>query len=290
MTHDSEIEPHPIKTLLGKVLNPIRFFRTKRAIMQGDPVYEYPKDIILKQYMGPWTFNLYETALATMPAIIVLWLLDNTISWSSNNPLLHGIRTKIADDPIWGYVIASIASILGRIRYLQFPLALALASRIVAFCSLLGTGPNKEQRQRSRSMYLYLDGAYGLIAQSLFVLGVSLILWLWFLTAEDQWYAPPYVYWFALFWACAVTGILWQLCITLYMIPHRLFARNPLSSTWSRTPRWQRIASRVRWILYWLLAIPSVFIVMYLTVLLMLTIAVIAGLIWGHLLYWIHQE
>lgn len=160
----AEREALPTK-LTDVVLIPWDFLRTRRAILDGEPLYDQPElDRREKHYLGPWRFNLTETFLAGLPGLLLSWFV------SLPSPFTYPSVPDLFADPNLSSEHVLLAQRIFRdwVRGLApfFPaVVLTISAYTSGSLSLWMDDSSPERRRRARVAYLYLDGAHGLWRQ-----------------------------------------------------------------------------------------------------------------------------
>ena len=165
-----ELEPEP--KLFGELRDKFdlyaKFWRTRKAVFTGEFLYQLtPKDLETRQLMGPWTFN------ATQSSIVAI--LGSAISWALTQhfPLLY------PDAESSGHLSPLVQEWFSRIHeFLEAgiaPFVLLYAAKYTARASFLPGDETPYGLSRNTTMYLYWDGAYGLIPQFLFVAFLAMV-------------------------------------------------------------------------------------------------------------------
>ena len=174
----------------------------------GQPLYRLTRDELHKRgLMGPWTFNLYEVVVAAVPTIVLLRILDF---------FTRGTRSVVSLNPFES-AMGRAGTMLGP---LVVPVALTLSVYLIARGSLKRDDISSDRLARARYAYLYLDGAYGLLAQAAVAFGIALhtysIVGYQVLGATTTWVTAIFV----------IGGSLHEFHLTWYAIPSRLFSVN----------------------------------------------------------------
>jgi hypothetical protein len=187
-SEDDFDEPSSMVEPLEKIREITKFWKTRRAILSGLPLYDFSKKALDDEgYLGPWKFNLLQSTLSALPAVIVPFLAR----------YFH-ISTSDADsDDILNEVFESFA----------LPFILMLTAFVVGRASVWKADSTKATKKRAARIFLYLDGALGLFPQ-LFAVAVLSI------ADYDQFELPSFVLWLI---------SMWQLFVTMNTIPDRLF-------------------------------------------------------------------
>lgn len=199
------------------------FWKTKRAVAAGKPLYIYtPEQLAAEELMNPWAFNLAESVFASLPALTVVKILSFFYPAPSPEP---SILPKNAT--FWQSVFAKAPSyypqILGWFVPFLVPITLLALSRLFARASLKKSDTTTEKRERARVAYLYLDGACGLLPQLLLAFGANVGL-----TCLINGVPTPEPIAIVLL-LMVVVGSWWGLFISGRTVPRKLFAINGYS-------------------------------------------------------------
>jgi hypothetical protein len=207
------IEDNPVVQLVKGPWAPfMRYERTRRAIHKGDQLYAYSKSQLRsKDLMGPWTFNLTETAAIALPITALIKLLD--FIW----PVTPNIPS--GTPPLAAAILSIFPGVVSSLQTIVIPLTLTLVSGICARASLYAKDSTPTSRRRARDAYLYLDGAYGAVPQLCFALGISLIVWF---STRGAWTEPTAL----TIGALTFYGWAHTLQIVGFAVPRKLFAVN----------------------------------------------------------------
>ena len=134
------------------------FLKTRRAIHRGVTLYEYPWEVIRSRgLLGPWSTNFYESTIAAIPSVILLWIID---IFRRPVPMDDAIRIALKLNQV---VIPFV-----------FPLAMMFLAGVASWASLYPKDRTIEKRENAKYAYLYLDGTHGLLAQTFFTTALAL--------------------------------------------------------------------------------------------------------------------
>lgn len=207
-----ELEPEP--KLFGELRDKFdlyaKFWRTRKAVFTGEFLYQLtPKDLETRQLMGPWTFN------ATQSSIVAI--VGSGISWA----LTQHFPLVDPDAGSSGHLPPLVQEWFSRIyEFLEVgiaPFVLLYAAKYTARASFLPGDETPHGLSRNTTMYLYWDGAYGLIPQFLFVAFFAMA---W----GDPQSASPITLGIVKF--CFFTGLFWQAYLSIRMYSGGLFRLN----------------------------------------------------------------
>jgi len=153
-----------------------RFWKTKRAIDRGEPLYEWSSDRLGKAgYYGPWKFNAFATAVTGGVAGAV----NGIVSFVNNSPEDSSEPTLLVEaaSALGGPAVSSMAATTSAwIQPFVVPLVTTSLVFLVAWGSLKSHDSTKATRARARRAYLYADGAFGFFPQLLLASGGALLL------------------------------------------------------------------------------------------------------------------
>jgi hypothetical protein len=196
IVRDDEVEgPSELFEPLQKIKEVAQFWRTRSAILNGDPIYDYGKKRLENEkLLGPWQFNLIESTIAGLPALIIPFcshVIAHLQGISASKPLTE-------PDNILSEVLQSFS----------VPFILMLMAYVVGRACLRKRDGTTMARRRAGRVFLYLDGAYGFYPQLALTAAFTVLL----LNPE---LSPVRSY-------CFWLGI-WQLFIYMKTIPSELF-------------------------------------------------------------------
>ena len=189
---DDVEEPTELFEWFNKVQDVLKFWKTRDAILGGEPVYEYDRRQLSESgYLGPWHFNLTQSTLSGLPALLIPLILR----------ILHLSKTTPAQDDL----LDEILQLFG------IPFILMLTAYVVGRASLWKRDATKAAKRHAAHVFLYLDGAYGfypqLAATAVFSLALAAS------DASDLQAVLRFASW---------VGI-WQLIVSMKTIPNELF-------------------------------------------------------------------
>jgi platelet-activating factor acetylhydrolase isoform II len=238
---------HSLKQLLAR---PVKYFknfapfprylRTRRAILNGDRLFDCSaEELNVRNLMGPLTANVYKSALAALPAIVVAWF----ISWREQIEF-NRIGLMPMSSSSWSallvqsQVVRAIQHVATAFLVPAVPLAVAV---VVGWACMHSSDASHERRQRCRRAFLYFDASYGVLPQMFF--SVVLILyanhdWVSDQIGEDTYYAFNFLMGLPL-----VVAGLWPGYVLWFQVPRMLFDMNDygepqgLTSAVARPPR-----------------------------------------------------
>jgi len=211
------LEPHPFARAVRDKLEPLlRYSRTRRAIRRGELLFDFSPDRLrANDYLGPWSFNLAESAFAAAPIVVIMKFL--TLIWPAPEVDLSSLTEAQRLTATYQLAIA------GWLQPFLAPLILLLMAPMLGRATLHGRDSSPERRQRAKWAYLYFDGAFGIVPQFCFVLTVTLSIWL---TQRQFWTSE-------LGWAMGALGLYsWGhlLYVSASRVPKMLFALHGYST------------------------------------------------------------
>lgn len=197
-----------------------RFRKTRQSIKQGERLFDLSADELTKlNVMGPWTFNIYETMLAAIPAQMVVTVLNFFFPYEPSSPQIPKSLSLYQQAFIRDYYKLA-PSVHSYFKPLIVPTILLAVSSIAGWACLKKEDSTRQSRKLCRNAYLYYDGAYGLMPQTI----ISLVITMWDMSVKsnvDVVYFSP-----ILFGALA-----YQLYVTYHKIPTLLFHLNGYSTS-----------------------------------------------------------
>jgi hypothetical protein len=174
------LEPNPIVNAIAEAFSPIgKYFHTRRLLNAGKPLYEYtPAELNAAGAMGPWTFNLTESVLASLPTVLLMKVI--TLLWPVGPLEYPGffLLTGLSPMSELGKRMNEYAgSMSAGLEPFMVPLLLMLLTHLCARGSLHRKDFTPERAARARWAYLYIDGVRGLVPQFVFGLAMALMAW-----------------------------------------------------------------------------------------------------------------
>lgn len=172
----AEKEESPLKEFLIKIQDTVdkarRFWRTKRAIERGEPLYDWSSSQLAEAgYYGPWKFNAIETALTgglAAAATSVIAFLNSSSANSSE--VIAGPELLLSPE---------VAAMVERTSAWTQPFLIPLLTTSIVFLIAWGSLKRKDStngtRARARRAYLYFDGAFGFFSQLVLAAGSGLL-------------------------------------------------------------------------------------------------------------------
>ena len=138
--------------LIKKFKEVKKFIKTRRAILQAEPLYLRSQDELKSGgYMGPWAFNAAQSLIDSIPGMIISVLL--WVFFASETPRLLTLA-----DPITTKIAAWISPLKG-------PFTLLALVYVVGFASVPAGYMSRRALHAVARKYLYFDAALGLWAQ-----------------------------------------------------------------------------------------------------------------------------
>ena len=219
----------PFEEILSKLWNTVeklrKFWRTKRAIDQGIPLYDWlAADIVETRYFGPWAFNAFQVASTGAIAVAIINLVQFV-----TGVVLEEEKTGILFDPDDPKVIAMLGVTSGWFEPFVVPILTTALVFLIGWGSLKRKDSSSESRKRARSAYLYFDAAYGCLPQLFIAISASTLA----IAARDDSDASKVSLFkgglLMVFLIILIVGIIWQLYLSMSKIPKSLFAVNGYS-------------------------------------------------------------
>lgn len=153
---------------ISQILSLRSFFRTKKVILADEPICDYNQaQLVSKGCMGPWSFNTYETFLASCPTQLLIIFL--TILSPSEPALPTDIGIDLNNEIYVNKFNELRPNVELFFMTFAIPLTLSIYSFFVGFAAIRWKDQNRSLRSKSRRAYAYYDGAYGLWPQALIV-------------------------------------------------------------------------------------------------------------------------
>lgn len=219
--------PLPFQELLSKLNSYKTFWATRKAIVRGEPLYDYTASQLKdKKLMGPWTFNTTQSALSALAAVVTGKIIAFFYPPPEHPPVTLDVSASglekliVAAEPIKDSIYQWLSTGLA-------PFTLLVVATMVAWASLYKTDHSPEKHARARNAYLYFDGAYGFFSQALLALAsVALIS---SAHIKSQKAAVPIAIWIAAIVSFLV-GLIWQTRLTNISLAAKLFQVNGYSS------------------------------------------------------------
>lgn len=208
------------------------FWRTKRAIAAGTPLYDWPlANVQAAGYLGPWKFNAIGIAITGGVASVTTNFLNFLAGAKPDEPQkLTDVASLLADaDPALASPLAFnslLTTTSGWVYPFAIPMFLTSVVYLISWGTLRSKDSNPQSRHRARSAYLYFDGAYGFVSQLFLAFGVSLL----FTKLGQKVLNIDELNPFGLaFLVAVVLAVVWQFVISLNKIPQLMFVANGYS-------------------------------------------------------------
>jgi len=215
----------PNESTIDTVLDLIKiksYVRTKAAIKNGEPLFERDsKSIREAGHLGSWGCNLYETMLAIIPSIIVVWTLalfvpQGTIDITFPSGIPEHTK-MIATEQL--RIMKELKVIVSA---MIVPLTLILLAWVASWASLKSTDSTAIKRCKAKHAFLYYDCTHGLAPQALMSLSVSMIVFF-----KQRSISEP-AYWVVIVFVMLL-AFGWNYYIFWRKIPKMLFVTNGYS-------------------------------------------------------------
>lgn len=147
------------------------FLHTRRAVLSGAQIWEMPKeDLTRENYLEPWAFNLYQSALSAVPTAAMFFVLHFFGLRTIDD--VHALRLKNVMTPD---AFSYLEKVTPYLHATVVPLTLFVGCVVAGWATLNPGDRSKDRVRRARRAYLYLDAAYGLVPQAGIPLGLALI-------------------------------------------------------------------------------------------------------------------
>ena len=125
-----------------------QYFQTRRAVLDGENLVDLSiEQIQVRGFMGPLTFNMWQTTLAAVPGIAVGWLVAVLFANHAEQPLVNmpGMTSEMTAE------IASIESAIDRFLVpFQVPFSALCLASLAAWGALYSMDQSKTARRRGR--------------------------------------------------------------------------------------------------------------------------------------------
>jgi len=167
------------------------FWKTRSAVLSGEILSDLTKDQLRqRELMGPWKFNIVQSTISSLPGVcIAVWT----------------FMTKRPRAPIFA-TLPEFEAVNDVLAPFVIPFALLLTAwaigRTITSEALPSSSSLGATRERLARKYLYLDAAHGLFPQTIAAMYLNL--------SESMQFAQLLM--------------VWQLVITLRVIPSELYA------------------------------------------------------------------
>ena len=147
------------------------FWLTKKAVRAGEPLQDLSlQQLKEKGYQGPWLFNLTECLLAWIPAAALLGIVD--FLWPRE---MAPAPPFLSEEDLRFFEVAApiFYSVDSWLRTSIIPITTMVIAYIAAWGSLRRADSSKSGRTRATRAYLYIEGAYGFAADTLFAVSMG---------------------------------------------------------------------------------------------------------------------
>ncbi|HEY0795244.1 MAG TPA: hypothetical protein VGD64_05640, partial [Acidisarcina sp.] len=229
-----ELGPEPpltfFKELLGwfdKYSRLKRFMATRRAIRDGQILVDLSsEDLRRLDLMGPLRFNVYESTLAGVPSLLITACVGVLFPLEPKAVPFVDAQSDFARAFLIE-VSKVTPSVFRTISPFVPPVILLWSSFVMGWASLESFDSNSTTRRRSRNGFLYIDGAYGLLAQTLLATAIGLAL----IDSEHGWGPVLFDDWWrelliVLIGVLFLTGFVLQNYLVLVKYPRLQFQLN----------------------------------------------------------------
>jgi hypothetical protein len=179
----SSVEPEPTRTFIkslfssfDKVTKWKRFRRTRRYVIKGEKLFDLTGEKLSKlKVMGPWTFNIYETVLVAIPSQILAKVV-NFFSPYEDTLLPIPESSSLYEKATIQEINKLAPSVESFFTPLIAPTILLAISSIIGWACLRKEDSTKQSRRRCRNAYLYYDGTYGLLPQTMLSFALTILI------------------------------------------------------------------------------------------------------------------
>lgn len=181
----------------------VRFFPTRQAVLQGEPLYNLSKaELKQRRFLGPWSFNAVESTLAGIPGLLLgIFAL-----------ILFNVPLALSPDRLQAKVISLM-------KPFTIPFSLMLITYVVSYSALPAVYVQHSNILGAQRKYLYLDGAKGLWPQLLMSSSLSLTPFAYLALGDGELFRTCFLLLTAIFWV----ALLWQSVVTLKVVGLELF-------------------------------------------------------------------
>jgi hypothetical protein len=191
------------------------FWRTRKRALQNPEIAKLSKqDLDASGLLSPWKFNLIQSGFATLPAIVIGWLISFFRPSTVPQPVDQSLDLP---STIWVTAQPTISRVFSFLWPLVFPFVLFMMARMMAWGSLKKKDSTPLTSNRATGAYLYLDGAYGFYPQMISPLGLVI--------ATAHLSSAVDVIGYVVFGI----GVLWQGILSRWILAKKLFEFNGYS-------------------------------------------------------------
>lgn len=217
-----------------------RFFRTRSAIIGGEPLYDWSHDELEKKgYLTAWKFNVAESALASVPVAVA----GQVVSFLLPQP----------DLPRPEVIATRLQSV---INPLVIPFLLFFAAGWVARSSFKKKDATAAGMRRSKKAYLYLEGSHGFLPELVASAAAVVLSFTSFTLGKGAPEPAPVVVIVTILAVVAgLVAVIWLSRVVRVRIPKKLFLLNgysarrlPFYKLWTKDPAvgpWNRYTMTV---------------------------------------------
>ncbi len=196
-----------------------KFLATRRAIRSGTPLVDLSTEELKAQnLMGPLTFNVYESTLAGLPSLVIALIIGALFPLEDTVIQRTGVESEFTKALVLE-ASRALPPVSKASSPFIAPLLLLCSSFVMGWGALESFDSTSTARRRSRNGFLYYDGAYGLLPQTLLATAIGLGLQI----SRHGLFNPLLVF---------ATGVLFltgggiQIYLVVSKIPELLFALN----------------------------------------------------------------
>ena len=142
-------------SLLKFLPNYKKYKKTVERVRKGDKLFEMSAEEIKQaDLMGPWSLNIFESSLSTIPSLLLFRFLN--FLFTPVEPVTENLSLVEKEGLRLGDELVDVI-----IPFL-LPFSLMFIAWIAGWASLHHRDSNKAARKRAMYAYLYLDGSFGL--------------------------------------------------------------------------------------------------------------------------------
>jgi hypothetical protein len=153
-----------------------RFRNTRWYIKRGERLFDLSADELSKlKVMGPWTFNVYETVVAAIPAQMLAKIVNFFFPYDPPPPQIPE-SLSLYQKALFRDINKLAPSVDNFFRPFLVPTLLLAISSIIGWACLRKEDSTRQSRKRSRNAYLYFDGTYGLMPQTIISLAITMLV------------------------------------------------------------------------------------------------------------------
>src|SRR5207244_11073606 len=138
--------PAEMFEIVDRIRSYVSFWKTRDAILNAEPLHDLTsKQLEEKHYLGPWKFNVVQSALCGTPSLVIFWVAG----------LLGAMPSERPRDVTFAEILKAFG----------IPFILMLSAYIVGRASFWKRDVTTASRKRAARIFLYLDVSYGFYPQ-----------------------------------------------------------------------------------------------------------------------------